>query len=416
MQIDFYPPNVGLNKVPNQYSTQMFAYNNEQQAAVFKTNNLMSDCFVKQVKSERVSTEGTKIMTQPFGVTKSGESALLFTLKNKNGAEVGISNFGATIVSIKIPDKNGKIVDVLQGYDSVAGYDGTPVGHAGGTIGPCANKIGGGVFTLNNQEYKLECNKDNGKTHCHSASAGFDIKKWDYKIIENGVSFTLDRPDGEGGYPGNLKTIVTYTFDDDNKLKVSYKAVTDKDTVLNMTNHAYFNLDGSENTSENSINDHLVEMPNSSKYTPVGEYALPTGEIATVENTPMDFRKEKRIGDSVNSDFDQIKAASGFDQNYCVDGYDGKTLIENAKVTSKKTGITLKVYSNLPGFQFYTANHLGKSTQPKGKEGEIYEKRSSFCIEPQFYPDAMAKFPEKPILHKGETYNRTIVYDFSTEK
>lgn len=406
MQINFLPPNVFTHKALNQNSQQQVACD----------NGLKSDCFIKKINSDTVSKEGVQIMTQPFGKTKKGEKAFLFTLKNKNGAEVGISNFGATIVSIKVPDKNGKMVDVLQGYNSVEGYDGTPVGHAGGTIGPCANKIGDGVFVLNNREYKLECNKDNGKTHCHSAGAGFDIKNWDYKILKNGVEFSLNRPDGEGGYPGNLKTKVTYSFDDNNRLKVDYKAVCDQDTVLNMTNHAYFNLEGSENTQLNSVLDHVVEMPNSSKYTPVAEYALPTGEIASVEGTPMDFRKEKRIGDLINSDFDQIKKASGFDQNYCVDGYDGKSLIEAAKVTSKKTGISLKVSSNLPGFQFYTANHLGKSTQPNGREGKIYEKRSSFCVEPQFFPDAMAKFKEKPVLHKGEQYNRTIVYDFDVEK
>jgi len=411
MHINFLPPNVFNNKMLNQPGVQ--------QIVKYNDNDFKSDSFIKQIKSDvafKSSKNGVKIMTQPFGITKSGEPAFLFTLKNKNGAQVDISNFGASIVSIKVPDKNNKIVDVLQGYNSVKDYDGTPVGHAGGTIGPCANKIGGGVFALNGNEYKLECNKDNGKTHCHGGNAGFDVKNWDYKVLKNGVQFTLKKADGEGGYPGDVKTTVSYTFDDNNKLKVNYKAVSDKDTILNLTNHAYFNLDGSEHTSENSVYNHIVEMPNSSKYTPVGQYALPTGEIASVEGTPMDFRKEKRIGDLINSDFEQIKMASGFDQNYCVDGYDGKSLIEVAKVKSKETGITLDVSSNLPGFQFYTANHLGKSTQPNGREGKIYEKGSSFCVEPQFYPDAMAKFPEKPILHKGEEYDRTIVYDFNVVK
>ena len=268
---------------------------------------------------------------------------------------------------------------------------------------------------MNGQEYQLETNKDNGKTHCHGASAGFDIKNWKSEVIENGVKFTLERPDGEGGYPGNLKATVTYTFDDNDNLKVDYKATTDKDTVLNMTNHAYFNLDGAENTSENSVYDHIVEMPNSDKYTPVGEYCLPTGEITSVKGTPMDFTKPKKIGDVINSDFDQLKRTSGFDHNYCVNGYNGKDIIDVAKVKSEKTGINMTVSTNLPGFQFYTANHLGKKTQPQGRDGEIYEKRSSLCVEPQFYPDAMSKFDEKPVLKKGEEYNRCIIYSFGVK-
>ena len=411
MQINSTPPTPPTNNIHPQ----------AVQHYMVKDNGLKADTFCRQINSDINSSDiktsnGIKIIKNNFGVTKSGEIAQLFTLVNKNGASVGISTFGATIVSMKVPDKNGKMTDVMQGYNSVKDYDGTPVGHAGGTIGPCANKIGYGKFTLNGKEYQLECNKDGGKTHCHSASAGFDIKNWDYEILKNGVKFSLERPDGEGGYPGNLKTTVTYTFGDDNKLRVDYKAVSDKDTVLNLTNHAYFNLDGADKTTQNSVYNHIVELPNSTTYTPCGEYALPTGEIAKVKDTPMDFTTPKKIGDVINSDFEQIKNASGFDHNYCVDGYNGKDLIEVAKVKSPDSGIELKVSTNLPGFQFYTANHLGKSTQPGGKDGRIYEKRSSFCVEPQFYPDAMAKFPEKPILKKGEEYNRTIVYELNTIK
>lgn len=401
MDINHVPPIVNFNPVQQQ-TVQRYCV---------KESGLKSDCFCKS------TTEpcGIKIVKTPFGVTKTGEVAELFTLTNKKGSTVELSNFGATIVSMKVSDKNGKKVDVLQGYKDVKNYDGTPNGHAGGTIGPCANKIGYGKFTINGQEYHLETNKDNGKTHCHGASAGFDIKPWKSEVIENGVKFTLERPDGEGGYPGNLKATVTYTFDDNDRLRVDYSAQTDKDTVLNLTNHAYFNLDGAENTEENSVYNHIVEMPNSSKYTPVGEYALPTGELAEVKNTPMDFSKPKKVGDIINSDFEQLKKTSGFDQNYCIDGYDGKKMIEAAKVTSKKTGITMKVSTNYPGFQFYTANHLGKSTQPLGRDGKIYEKRSALCIEPQFFPDAMEKFDEKPVLKKGEIYNRSILYDFDVK-
>lgn len=409
MQINFIPSTIS--------SVNIQGNSVKQHKIIYKGNQ--KDCFCKQACVSDVNFNGLnneiKIIKKTFGDTKTDGVAQLFTLKNSSGAEVSLSSFGATIVSMKVPDKNGKLVDVVQGYNSVKEYKDSPIGHAGGTIGPCANKIGGGTFTLNGTQYKLECNKDSGKTHCHGASAGFDTKNWDYEIIKNGVKFSLKRPDNEGGYPGNLEINVSYIFDEDNKLRIDYSAKTDKDTILNMTNHAYFNLNGVKNTQENNIYNHILELPNSSQYTVNGEYSLPTGEFASVENSPMDFRTPKRIGDVIDSDFEQLKIGSGFDQNYCVDGYDGKKLIDVAKVTSPDTDISLKISTNLPGFQFYTANNLGKSTQPVGKDGKIYEKRSSFCIEPQFYPDAMAKFVEKPILRKGEEYNRTIVYDFGVK-
>ena len=378
-----------------------------------------ADCFCKSVNANTVVNkdfEGIKIEKSFFGKTKKGENAQLYTITNKNGAKVSLSTFGATITSIKVPDKNGKMVDVLQGYDSVEGYDGTPVGHSGGTIGPCANKIADGKFSINGKEYQLECNKDKGKSHCHGAGAGFDIINWNSEIVENGIKFTYTKPDMEGGYPGNVKTSVTYTFDNNNKLNVKYEATTDKDTVLNLTNHAYFNLDGAENAEENSVLDHKVQLPNSTKYTQNNEIAIPTGEIKSVKGTPFDFSEMRRVGDRISEDFDQLKIGAGYDQNYCIDGYNGKDLIKAATVVSDKTGIKMDVSTNLPGFQFYTSNHLGKPTQPLGKDGKRYEKRSGLCVEPQFYPNAINTFDEKPILKAGQKYDRTIVYEFGTEK
>ena len=221
----------------------------------------------------------------------------------------------------------------------------------------------------------------------------------------------------ENGYPANVNTSVTYKFDNNNNLHIIYKAKSDADTIINLTNHSYFNLDGAENTSENAVLEHIVNLPNSTSITKNSEIAVPTGEIIKTEGTPFDFKTPKKISDIINSDNDQIKIGSGFDQNYCIDGYDGKTLIEAANVKSEKTGIKLKVSTNLPGFQFYTANHLGKSAQPAGKHGNRYEKRSSFCIEPQFYPNAINtnNFLEKGILKQGEEYNREILYSFSVE-
>ncbi len=389
---------------------------------VYLANQPIQDTFTKSVKVDdnKIDSnyDGIKIEQKSFGkIKKTGEDAILYTITNKNGASVDLSTYGATITSIKVPDKDGKLKDVTQGYDSVTPYEEAPVGHAGGTIGPYANKINNGKFTLDGKEYSLECNKDNGKTHSHGGTQGFDTKNWKANVLKDGIEFTYEKKDMESGYPGNVKASVIYKFDNDNNLHIQYKAKTDKDTIVNMTNHTYFNLDGAEYTQENSVYEHVVTLPNSSSYTVNSEIAVPTGEISKVDNTPFDFRTPKKIGDVINSDHEQMKIGSGFDQNYCVDNYDGKTLVEVANVKSPKTGINLKVSTNLPGFQFYTANHLGKSTQPSGKDGSRYEKRSSFCVEPQFYPNAInvENFEEKGILKPNEEFNREIIYSFSTE-
>ena len=414
MPIDFNP-NISL------------AFNKTYQPKIanqvyFASNQPEKDTFIKSVKvdNQKVNPlyDGIKIEKKNFGtIKKTQEKAQLYTITNKNGASVDISTYGATITSIKVPDKNGKLIDVTQGYDNVTPYEESPVGHAGGTIGPCANKINNGKFTIDNHEYTLECNKDNGKTHSHGGTQGFDTKNWKANILKDGIEFTYTKKDMESGYPGNVEASVTYKFDNNNNLHIQYKAKTDKDTLVNMTNHTYFNLDGSENSQENSVYEHIVTLPNSSTYTVNNELAVPTGEIAKVDGTPFDFRKAKKIADDIDKEFDQLLIGSGFDQNFCIDNYDGKSLINIANVKSPKTGIILNVSTNLPGFQFYSANHLGKTEQPNGKTGTRYEKRSAFCIEPQFYPNAIntESFKEKGILKKGEEYNREIIYSFSTE-
>lgn len=358
-----------------------------------------------------------KVIMKEFGTLKlTNEKAYLFTLTNNNGMSVDLSTLGATITAIRVKDKNNHNIDVVQGYTSAEYYTDYPVGHAGGTIGPCANKIDYGSFELNGQKYELEKNKDNGRTHCHGASNGLDIKNWNYQVIENGIKFIYVKKDMEGGYPGNVTISVTYILTNNNELKIIYEAETDKDTILNLTNHSYFNLDGESNTEENSVLEHIVQLPSSSSYTVNNDVAVPTGEIQSVEGSPFDFRTPAKIKEKINIENTQLKIGSGFDQNYCIDGYDGKTLIKVAKIISEKTGISLNVKTNLPGFQFYTANHLGKNTQPIGKSGNRYEKRSSLCVEPQFFPNAINTDNfEKPILKKGEKYNREIIYSFNKE-
>lgn len=409
MPIDFHSQAIFTIPRPAVYSSSRKTSGNTQ---------LQNDFFIKNVNPKiDKNFDGMKIEKKSFGkIEKTNEEATLYTITNKNGLSVDLSTYGATITSIKVPDKNGNLKDITHGYNSVTPYEKAPVGHAGGTIGPCANKINNGTFKINDKEYQLECNKDNGKTHSHGGSDGFDTKNWQTEILKDGIKFTYTKKDMESGYPGNVTASVTYQLDNNNKLHIKYHAETDQDTLINMTNHTYFNLDGAENTEENSVLDHIVELPNSSRYTVNNELAVPTGELASVKDTPFDFKKAKKIKDVINQQSKQLEIGSGFDQNYCIDDYDGKTLRKIARVKSEQTGITLKVSTNLPGFQFYTANHLGKKSQPEGKDGKKYEKRSAFCIEPQFYPDAINTFKEKPILKKGETYDREIIYEFGTEK
>ena len=410
MPIDFNP-NFYMNPVSTQSVQEKWAW---KQFGFDKF--IMSE--EAKMKIQFTQYDGIKITKKDFGtLQKSNQKAYLYTITNKNGASVDITNFGATITSIKVPDKTGKLTDVTQGYDSVTPYELSPVGHAGGTIGPVANKIDNAKFTLNNQEYQLEANKDNKTTHCHGASDGFDIKLWKAKELPDGIEFLYLKKDMEGGFPGNTEVKVTYKFDNDNKLHINYQAKTDKDTLINMTNHTYFNLDGSENTKENSVYEHIVTLPNSDSITENGEKSIPTGKIIKVKDTPFDFSSPKKIGDVINNESEQLKIGGGFDQNYQINGYDGKTLIDAAKIKSLKTGIGLTVSTNLPGFQFYSANHLGKKEQPAGKNGTRYEKRSALCVEPQFYPNAIntPEFKDKGILKKGEVYNRDIVYSFYTD-
>lgn len=403
----------------------IFSQNNNVQQKIVSRQSISAssaggDTFVKRIGQDVDVNpyDGVKISKKSFGkIEKTGEIATLYTITNKNGASIDLSTFGATITSIKVPDRDGNLKDVTQGYDSVTPYEKSPIGHAGGTIGPYANKIMGGKFTLNGEEFSLECNKDNGRTHSHGGLNGFDTKNWRAKVLKDGVEFSYTKKDMENGYPANVDVTVTYKFDNDNNLRILYGAKSDRDTILNLTNHTYFNLDGAENTAENSVYEHVVTLPNSSKITENSEFAVPTGKLLDVKGTPFDFSKPKKIGEDINSDNEQIKIGTGFDQNYCVDNYDGKSLVEVADVKSEKTGIRLKVSTNLPGFQFYTANHLGKSAQPNGKHCSRYEKRSSFCVEPQFFPNAIntENFEEKGILKSGEEFSREIQYSFVSD-
>lgn len=382
---------------------------------IFRQCQPMKDTFIK---SYDIDFDSIKIEKKNFGkIKKTGEIAELYTITNKNGVKVAISSFGATIVGLSVPDRDNSFIDVTQGYKNVTPYEELPVGHAGGTIGPYANKISDGRFILNGQEYQLDCNKDNGKSHSHGGKNGLDIQNWKSKTLRDGVEFSYTTKDMENGYPGNVRYKVIYRLDNKNQLHIQYKAKSDKDTIINLTNHTYFNLDGSQNSEENSVLNHIVKFPNSSKITPNNSMGIPTGEFMEIKNTPFDFSSPTKIRDAISKEHEQLKISKGFDQNYCIDNYDGKNLIEAAEIKSEKTGITLKILTNLPGFQFYTANNLGKETQPIGKNGNKYQKRSGLCVEPQFFPNAIntETFKEKGILKAGEEYKKDIIYSFTVE-
>jgi aldose 1-epimerase len=352
---------------------------------------------------------GTQVSRQPFGQTKDGTPVDLYTLRNSKGAEARISNYGGLVISLKVPDRNGNLGDVVLGYDNLDGYlKETP--YFGALIGRYGNRIAKGKFTLNGQEYTLATN--NGPNALHGGLKGFDKVVWEPTILASAEGPALQlkyvSKDGEEGYPGNLSVTAVYTLTEDNALKLEFTATTDKDTVLNLTHHSYFNLAG-----KGDILGHLVIIP-ANRFTPVDSTLIPTGELKPVEGTPFDFRNPTAIGVRINQDDEQLKFGGGYDHNWVVNKQPGAYGLM-ARVTELTSGRVMEVYSTEPGLQFYSGNFLdGKIT---GKRGWVYKHRSAFCMEPQHYPDSPNK-PEFPtvVLKPGQVYKNTIVYRFSTEK
>lgn len=344
-----------------------------------------------------------------FGKTKSNENIDIFTLSNNNGMKVSIINYGATIVSITAPDKSGKLDDIVLGYDNITSYEnGTK--YIGATLGRCANRIENGVFKLNGVQYTLY--KNDGENHSHGGLKGFNRVIWNCKSMDS-ISNTLKlfyiSKDGEEGYPGNLKVIITYTLTDTNSLKINYHAVSDKDTVVNLSNHVYFNLSGNV-TASSALNHKL--MLNSDTFTEINKNSVPTGKLINVSGTPMDFRTAKTIAKDINSDYYQVALGDGYDHNFVLNS---KGNIDElaAKLIEETTGRVLKVYTTKPCLQFYTSNFLnGKDI---GKNGTAYEKRSALCFETQYVPNAInnPKFTS-PLLKANEEYNHTTIFEFST--
>lgn len=339
-----------------------------------------------------------------FGRTKEGSEIYLYTLQNAKGMQARVMNYGAILVNLFVPDKDGKTVDVCLGYDKLEDYLNNGC-YFGSTIGPNGNRIAGAHFEIDGIGYDLAVN--DGPNNLHSDSDnGFHKKVWEAKEDgESSVAFYLESPDGELGFPGNKTVTVTYTVTEFNELKISYFAVSDKKTVFNLTNHSYFNLAGHD---QGSIEDHVL-MLKASRYTPVREGLIPTGELADVKGTPMDFTVPKPVGKDIDADFPQLAAGGGYDHNWALDDYNGM-IKEFARLEDPKSGRVMKVFTDQPGVQFYAGNSIKRHT---GKGGAVYDKRFGMCLETQDFPNAVneASFPS-PIYGDGREFMSTTIYQF----
>lgn len=344
---------------------------------------------------------------QFWGKTKNNEDVELFTLINSNGCKAQITNFGATLVSLFVKDRNGELVDVVLGYDDLAGYEKKRPFH-GATIGRHANRIEDAKFTINGKEYLLATN--DGKNHLHGGSVGFDKKVWaavpQVKDGNESLKLKYISPDGEENYPGNLEVEVTYTLTNNDELVIDYKAVSDKDTVINLTNHAYFNLGGHDS---GDVLDHEL-MIDADFFTPASKDSIPTGEVRFVDGTPMDFRNKTKIGARIDNDFDQLNYAGGYDHNWVLK-VSGEEPVKVAEAFCEKTGVSMETYTTKPGIQLYTGNYLEASDI--GKNGKGYMKRGGLCLETQYFPNSTkhSHFPS-PIFKAGQLYKHTTIYKF----
>ena len=343
------------------------------------------------------------VIKEVFGTAKSGEIIYRYFISNSKGMKAGVSNYGANLVNLYVPDKEGKSEDVVLGFDSLEAYY-VNESFFGAVIGPNANRIGGASFELEGMNYTLDANDGANNLHSH-LELGYHKQIWQAEEGEDYVKFSLEDDDGSMGFPGNKKISVTYTVTEDNELKLHYHGSSDRNTIINLTNHAYFNLAGHDS---GMIYDHKLKL-NASHYTPVAAGAIPTGEILSVKGTPFDFLTEKSVGRDIEADHEQLKLVGGYDHNWVIDGADG-SLKEIAEVTEETSGRKMKVFTTLPGVQFYAGNFIAKQM---GKKGTEYGARSGLCLETQYYPDTANK-PNFPscIFGPGREYDSLTVYQF----
>lgn len=342
-----------------------------------------------------------------FGFMPDGREVFSFIIESANGAKAEILTYGGILNSMIVPDKDGNLRDVLIGFDTLEGHL-KYSDYQGMLVGPYANRIAGGKVPVGDKVYQAECN-ENGVT-CLHGGADYSHAVWEGEFVgDNAVRLTYVSPDGKCGFPGNIENEVTYTLSDDNALSIHYKSVSDKDTVVNLTNHAYFNLNGYDG---GTIENHILQIE-ADYFTPIDERDIPTGEIRAVRNTPFDFRTAHAIGDEINADDDQIAQGKGYDHNYIINNSDN-TVRYCAEAYSPETNIVLTVSTDMPGVQLYTGNFLSGNI---GKGGKPVGERTGFCLETQFYPDT-PNHPEFPscVLKTGDVYDRTTVFAFSVKE
>lgn len=359
----------------------------------------------------RLKAESPGMEKRSWG-TFDSKQVFLYTLRNSSGLEVTITNYGGTITTIKVPDRNKNFADIVLGFDSLAGYTAKMnSGYFGALIGRYANRIAKGTFTLNGKQYQIPKN-ENGVNMLHGGNRGFNARVWDAKEISTGQEPVLElhylSPDGEEGFPGNLNVTVRYSLSENNELRIDYTATTDKDTVLNLSNHSYFNLAGA---GKGTILNHKLTLA-ADKFTPVDSTLIPTGAIESVAGTPLDFRKATPIGERINDNYEQLKLGKGYDHNFVLNN-GGTSLALAAKVEEPNSGRVLEVLTTQPGVQFYSGNFLNGKAHGIGGP---FEYRSALALETQHFPDSPnhANFPTT-VLHPGETFQQVTVYRFSVE-
>lgn len=347
------------------------------------------------------------IRQQIWGMTPDSEAIILYTMTNARGESVSLTNYGAAITAINVLDKEGKLGDVALGYAKWQDYmsDGPAMGKS---VGRYANRIARGCFEINGQQYRLAIN--NGPNHLHGGPSGFQNRVWGARVEGNRVVFNYLSANGEEGYPGELTVEVCYDWDDESNLVITYFGRSEADTIINLTNHAYFNLSGH---SAGSIEDHSLKLY-AQKWLPTDQTQIPTGELADVDGTPMDFRELTVIGSRINDNFDALKIGNGYDHCWAIDGYtDGQKFLLAAELTSPVSGRKLTVRTTQPGVQVYTGNWLAGC--PESKDGKQYIDRAGVAIECQAFPDSPNKtnFPSV-VLVKGKVYEEAIIYSFTT--
>jgi aldose 1-epimerase len=379
--------------------------------AAFAALAIALGCSREQPAPTSAPMRNVTLTQTPFGRTANGEGIGLMTLKNDNGIEVRVMTYGGIIVSLKTPDKNGQSGDIVLGHDTAEEYFSNPP-YLGVLVGRYANRIANAAFTLDGKTYKLAAN--NGVNHLHGGLKGWDQAVWKADPFQDGrgvgVVLTHTSPNGDEGYPGAVTAKVTYTLTDRNELAVDYEATTDAPTVINLTQHSYFNL--SAGAAKDILGHQL--MINADRYTPVDATLIPTGELATVQGTPFDFRTPTAIGARIDQDNEQLKRGKGYDHNWVLNAA-SEGLTKAARVVEPGSGRTLEISTNEPGIQFYSGNFLDGTI--KGKGGVMIPHRGGFCLETQHYPDSPnhPSFPST-VLRPGQQYRSRTVFTFGVEK